>query len=85
MALVPTPATGRRLRKYRHTLHLMDLRGRNETDGGPDATAYRREELGEDVVALAGALGARPHLAGHSTGGRIARGAALAAPRRSRP
>ncbi|MFE1195483.1 alpha/beta fold hydrolase [Streptomyces olivaceoviridis] len=85
MALVPTPMPGRRVRKYRHTLHLMDLRGRNETDGGHDATAYRREELGEDVVALAGALGTRPHLAGHSMGGRIARGAALAAPRRSRP
>ncbi|MEU1166099.1 alpha/beta fold hydrolase [Streptomyces sp. NPDC005921] len=58
----------------------VDLRGQNETEGGHDATAYRREELGEDVVALAEALGARPHLAGHSMGGQIARGAVLAAP-----
>jgi pimeloyl-ACP methyl ester carboxylesterase len=59
----------------------MDLRGQNETTGGDDtAASYRRDELSADVLALAEALGTSAHLVGHSMGGQIARGAALADP-----
>lgn len=59
----------------------VDLRGQNETPGGDDvAASYQREELSADILALAEALGASAHLVGHSMGGQIARGAALADP-----
>ncbi|MFF0726740.1 alpha/beta fold hydrolase [Streptomyces sp. NPDC004134] len=61
----------------------VDGRGQYETDGPADEAAYVQDELAQDVLALAAALGAAdgpPHVLGHSLGGQIARAAALRAP-----
>jgi pimeloyl-ACP methyl ester carboxylesterase len=56
----------------------VDGRGQFESDGpADDESAYAQEELAQDVLAQAGALGTRVHLVGHSLGGQIARAAVL--------
>lgn len=59
----------------------VDGRGQHESDGPEDdEAAYARDELAQDVLAQAAALGAGDaplHLLGHSLGGQIARAAVL--------
>ncbi|KUN85164.1 alpha/beta fold hydrolase [Streptomyces griseoruber] len=56
----------------------VDGRGQNESDGpADDESPYAREELAQDVLAQAAALGTPVHLVGHSLGGQIARAAVL--------
>ncbi|MCK1815877.1 alpha/beta hydrolase [Streptomyces carpaticus] len=60
----------------------VDGRGQYETPGGHGWDSYRLGALAEDVLAQADALaleGTPLHLAGHSLGGLIARGAVLRA------
>jgi len=78
--LRPLAAAGWRVVAY-------DQRGQYEsaalTPDGPDgAAAYSVEALGHDALAVADALGGRPHLVGHSFGGLVARAAVLRAPDR---
>jgi pimeloyl-ACP methyl ester carboxylesterase len=54
----------------------VDMRGQYQTPGPDDASAYRPEELGSDIAALAAATGAA-HLLGHSFGGLVVREAVL--------
>ncbi|WP_030236373.1 alpha/beta fold hydrolase [Streptomyces sp. NRRL S-350] len=73
--LEPLAAAG-----YRVT--AVDQRGQYETGGPDDPRAYAVEALGEDVLALTGALAAEGgplHLLGHSFGGQVVREAVLAA------
>ncbi|AZM48498.1 alpha/beta hydrolase [Streptomyces sp. WAC 06738] len=62
----------------------VDGRGQYETEGPGDEDAYTQDELAQDVLALATALGTAdgppPHLLGHSHGGHVARAAVLRAP-----
>ncbi|KAB2341381.1 alpha/beta fold hydrolase [Actinomadura rudentiformis] len=53
----------------------VDMRGQYESKGNPDdPTVYTRTALGEDIAALAEALGPDPvHLVGHSFGGLVTR------------
>ncbi|MCT2591903.1 alpha/beta fold hydrolase [Streptomyces sp. N2-109] len=55
----------------------VDGRGQHESGGPRDETAYARDELADDLLAQAEALGGRVHLVGHSLGGLIARSAVL--------
>ncbi|MGW1543920.1 alpha/beta fold hydrolase [Streptomyces sp. NPDC002309] len=56
----------------------VDGRGQFESDGPEhDESAYSQGELARDVLAQAKALGASPHLLGHSLGGQITRAAVL--------
>ncbi|MEU6401360.1 alpha/beta hydrolase [Streptomyces sp. NPDC046985] len=56
----------------------VDGRGQFESDGPrDDESAYAQDELARDVLAQATALGAPPHLLGHSLGGHLARAAVL--------
>ncbi|MGW0910349.1 alpha/beta fold hydrolase [Streptomyces sp. NPDC002784] len=59
----------------------VDGRGQYESDGpADDESAYAQEELAQDVLAQAEAVGAPVHLLGHSLGGQIARAAVLLDP-----
>ncbi|GAA2602837.1 alpha/beta fold hydrolase [Actinomadura fulvescens] len=53
----------------------VDMRGQYESKGSPDdPAAYTRAALGEDIAALAEALGPEPvHVVGHSFGGLVTR------------
>ncbi|GAA2420162.1 alpha/beta hydrolase [Actinomadura vinacea] len=56
----------------------VDMRGQYQTPGPDDALAYTRAALGDDIAALADALGPEPvHLVGHSFGGLVTREAVL--------
>jgi pimeloyl-ACP methyl ester carboxylesterase len=56
----------------------VDGRGQHESGGPRDEAAYTRDELANDVLAQAAALGDTDvHLLGHSLGGLIARAAVL--------
>ncbi|MFJ3303080.1 alpha/beta fold hydrolase [Streptomyces sp. NPDC086549] len=56
----------------------VDGRGQFESDGPEnDESAYAQEELAQDVLAQAEALGTPVHLLGHSLGGQISRAAVL--------
>mgnify|MGYP003945426697 CR=1 FL=1 len=60
-----------------HTV-AVDGRGQYESDGPEhDESAYAQQELAQDVLAQAAALGTPVHLLGHSLGGQIARAAVL--------
>jgi pimeloyl-ACP methyl ester carboxylesterase len=54
----------------------VDMRGQFQTPGPDDPDAYRLENLGLDIAALAAATETR-HLVGHSFGGLVAREAIL--------
>jgi pimeloyl-ACP methyl ester carboxylesterase len=54
----------------------VDMRGQYQTPGPDDLDAYRLENLGLDIAALAAATETR-HLVGHSFGGLVARAAIL--------
>ncbi|MFD7263412.1 alpha/beta fold hydrolase [Streptomyces sp. NPDC059874] len=59
----------------------VDGRGQYESPGPREEAPYALEELAQDVLAQAGALGAGPvHLVGHSLGGLISRAAVLRDP-----
>ncbi|MFF4006383.1 alpha/beta fold hydrolase [Streptomyces sp. NPDC001717] len=59
----------------------VDGRGQHETPGPREEAPYALEELAQDVLAQAAALGAGPvHLVGHSLGGLISRAAVLRDP-----
>ncbi|MET8858671.1 alpha/beta hydrolase [Streptomyces sp. NPDC004579] len=59
----------------------VDGRGQFETEGPrDDETAYAQDELAQDVLAQAAAVGTPVHLVGHSLGGQIARAAVLTDP-----
>ncbi|MFB4312680.1 alpha/beta fold hydrolase [Actinomadura sp. 21ATH] len=56
----------------------IDMRGQYQTPGGGDPAEYTRAALGDDIVALAEALGPDPvHVVGHSFGGLVTREAVL--------
>ncbi|MFF5263188.1 alpha/beta fold hydrolase [Actinomadura viridis] len=56
----------------------VDMRGQYETAGSTDPAHFTRAALGDDVTALAEALGPDPvHLVGHSFGGLVTREAVL--------
>ncbi|MEU9988353.1 alpha/beta hydrolase [Streptomyces sp. NPDC048045] len=56
----------------------VDGRGQYETDGPErDESAYAQQELAQDVLAQAEAVGTPVHLLGHSLGGQISRAAVL--------
>ncbi|MEW2352677.1 alpha/beta fold hydrolase [Spirillospora sp. NPDC029432] len=56
----------------------IDMRGQYQTPGPGDPAGYTRAALGDDIVALAEALGPDPaHLVGHSFGGLVTREAIL--------
>ncbi|MGW7077482.1 alpha/beta fold hydrolase [Streptomyces sp. NPDC054866] len=58
----------------------VDGRGQYETPGpADDEFPYSQDELAQDVLAQADAVGGTPHLLGHSLGGLIARAATLRA------
>jgi pimeloyl-ACP methyl ester carboxylesterase len=54
----------------------VDMRGQYQTPGPDDPDAYRLENLGQDIAALAAATETR-HLVGHSYGGLVSREAIL--------
>jgi pimeloyl-ACP methyl ester carboxylesterase len=54
----------------------VDMRGQYQTPGPDDPHAYRLENLGSDIAALAAATETK-HLLGHSYGGLVAREAVL--------
>ncbi|MFB6619651.1 alpha/beta fold hydrolase [Streptomyces sp. NPDC056367] len=59
----------------------VDGRGQHESAGPREEAPYALEELAQDVLAQAAALGAGPvHLVGHSLGGLISRAAVLRDP-----
>jgi pimeloyl-ACP methyl ester carboxylesterase len=58
----------------------MDLPGQYETPGPDDLAAYTPDALAASVLAVAGQLGDRPHLVGHSYGGLVSRAAVIAEP-----
>ncbi|MCC0096146.1 alpha/beta hydrolase [Streptomyces flavotricini] len=56
----------------------VDGRGQHESPGPREESAYALEELAQDVLAQAAAVGGGPvHLVGHSLGGLISRAAVL--------
>jgi pimeloyl-ACP methyl ester carboxylesterase len=60
----------------------VDNRGQYQSPGPEDDEApYARDELAQDVLAQAEAIGAPVHLVGHSHGGVVARAAVLRDPR----
>ncbi|MEU5998614.1 alpha/beta hydrolase [Streptomyces sp. NPDC047197] len=59
----------------------VDGRGQYESEGPEkDELPYAQDELAQDVLAQAEAVGGTPHLLGHSLGGQIARAAVLRVP-----
>jgi pimeloyl-ACP methyl ester carboxylesterase len=58
----------------------MDLPGQYETPGPDELAAYTPDALAASVLAVAGQLGDRPHIVGHSFGGLVARAAVIAEP-----
>ncbi|GAA3098629.1 alpha/beta fold hydrolase [Streptomyces rectiviolaceus] len=59
----------------------VDGRGQYQTEGpADDESPYAQDQLAQDVLAQAEAVGGTPHLLGHSLGGLISRAAALRAP-----
>ncbi|WP_285491847.1 alpha/beta hydrolase [Actinomadura sp. NBRC 104425] len=63
----------------RRRVVAVDMRGQYESPGCDDPSLYSRAALGEDIAALAEALGPDPvHLVGHSFGGLVTRETVLA-------
>lgn len=61
----------------------IDQRGQYESAGSEDPAAYRTEELGHDLLAIAAAISDSPvHLLGHSFGGLTTRAAVIADPQK---
>jgi pimeloyl-ACP methyl ester carboxylesterase len=65
-------------------LATIDLPGQFESPGPSDPAVYTPDELARTVQDVAGQLGNRVHLVGHSFGGLVARAAVIAAPERYR-
>jgi pimeloyl-ACP methyl ester carboxylesterase len=58
----------------------IDLPGQYESPGPADPEAYTPALLAATVLEVAAAIGARPHLVGHSFGGLVARAAVIDRP-----